>query len=399
MKVLILGSGLMGPAAAYNAMIDPDVSRVTLCDLNQQQLDAAQAKLSGMQGGEKLDTVVLDISDEDAAAQLMADFDVVLGALPLVLIPAEIRAAVAAKTPLVDLYFPVTVDAAGMAALRQQVEAAGITVVLGCGVGSPGMTEMSARYLAEKLDRVDELYVRCGGIPENPKPPLNYKILFDGRQMPLEESDASIVENGELKAVPRYSGTKSIFFSGVGECEEWLEDFPEWLLDMDIFKDLKYGAHTTIRWPGYAAKVTVLKEMGMLSEKPVEVDGVQVAPKSVLDAVLYPHVKMEEGERDITLFRTEVKGEKDGQPRKYLFETVDRYDDVLGFTSMARTTAFTGAIVSRMIARGDLKATGMFMSEQAIFGSLFDTLLSELAVAGVRFTLTTEKVEPLGLTR
>lgn len=396
MKFLILGSGLMGPAAAYNAMIDPDVSRVTLCDLDQQQLDAAQAKLSGMQGGEKLDTVTLDVSDEDAAAQLMADFDVVLGALPLVLIPAEIRAAVAAKTPLVDLYFPVTVDAAGMAALRQQVEAAGITVVLGCGVGSPGMTEMSARYLAEKLDRVDELYVRCGGIPENPKPPLNYKIVFDGRQMPLEESDASIVENGELKAVPRYSGAKSIFFSGVGECEEWLEDFPEWLLEMEILKDLKYGAHTTIRWPGYAAKVTVLKEMGMLSKKPVEVDGVQVAPKSVLDAVLYPHVKMEEGERDITLFRTEVKGEKDGQPRKYLFETVDRYDDVLGFTSMARTTGFTGAIIARMIARGDLKVKGMFMSEQAVFGPLFDMLVSELAAAGVRFTLTTTKVEPLG---
>jgi hypothetical protein len=35
----------------------------------------------------------------------------------------------------------------------------------------------------------------------------------------------------------------------------------------------------------------------------------------VLDAVLYPHVKMEEGERDMTLFRTEVKGEKDaGNP-------------------------------------------------------------------------------------
>jgi len=399
MKVLILGSGLMGPAAAYNAMIDPDVSRVTLCDVDEQQLDAAQAKLEGMQGGEKLDTVVLDVRDEDAAARLMADYDVVLGALPPVLIPAGIRAAVAAKTPLVDLYFPDTVDAAGMAALRQQVEAAGIVVVLGCGIGSPGITEMSARYLAEKLDRVDELYMRCGGIPENPKPPLDYKIVFGGREMPLEESDASIVENGRLEIVPRYSGARSIFFSGVGECEEWLEDFPDWLLDMDIFKNLKHAAHTTIRWPGYAAKVTVLKEMGMLSEKPVEVDGVQVAPKSVLDVVLYPHVKMEEGERDITLFRTEVKGEKDGQPRKYLFETVDRCDDVLGFTSMARTTGFTGAIVSRMIARGDLKATGMFMSEQAIFGPLFDTLLSELAAAGVRFTLTTEKVEPLGLTR
>ncbi len=395
MKVLILGSGLMGPAAAYNAMIDPDVSRVTLCDLSQQQLDAAQAKLSGMQDGEKLDTVVLDTRDEDAAAQLMADYDVVLGALPPVLIPAEIRAAVAAKTPLVDLLFPVTVDDAGMAALRQQVEAAGITVVLGCGV-SPGMTEMSARNLAEKLDRVDELYIRCGGIPENPKPPLDYKIVFGGRSMPLQESDASIVENGELKIVPRYSGAKSIFFSGVGECEEWLEDFPEWLLEMEILKDLKYAAHTTIRWPGYAAKVTVLKEMGMLSREPVEVDGVQVAPKSVLDAVLYPRVKMEEGERDITLFRTEVKGEKDGQPREYQIETVDRYDNVLGFTSMARTTSFTGAIVARMVARGDIKTTGMFMSEQVIFGPLFDTLVSELAAAGVRFTLTTKKVEPLG---
>jgi len=386
----------MGPAAAYNAMIDPDVSRVTLCDVDPQQLSAAQAKLEGMQGGEKLDTVTLDVRDEDAAARLMADYDVVLGALPLVLIPAEIQAAAAAKTSLVDLYYPVTVDETGMAALRQQVEAAGITVVLGCGVGSPGLTEMSARYLAEKLDRVDELYVRCGGIPKDPKPPLNYKIVFDGRQMPLEESDASIVENGELKAVPRYSGAKSIFFSGVGECEEWLEDFPEWLLDMEIFKDLKYAAHTTIRWPGYAAKVTVLKEMGMLSEKPVAVDGVQVAPKRVLDAVLYPHVKMEEGERDITLLRTEVKGEKDGQPRKYLIEMVDRYDDDLGFTSMARTTSFTGAIVARMIARGDLKAKGMFMSEQAVFGPPFDQLVSELAAAGVRFTLTTEKVELLG---
>lgn len=85
-----------------------------------------------------------------------------------------------------------------------------------------------------------------------------------------------------------------------------------------------------------------------------------------------------------------------GQRRKYVIEMVDRYDDALGFTSMARTTGFTGAIIARMIARGDLKVKGMFMSEQAVFGPLFDMLVSELATAGVRFTLTTEKVEPLG---
>ncbi len=50
MKILVLGSGLMGPAAAFNAMSDPAVSQVTLCDMNQQQLDAAQAKLERMRG-------------------------------------------------------------------------------------------------------------------------------------------------------------------------------------------------------------------------------------------------------------------------------------------------------------------------------------------------------------
>jgi len=29
-KILVLGSGLMGPAAAFNAMSDPQVSQVTL---------------------------------------------------------------------------------------------------------------------------------------------------------------------------------------------------------------------------------------------------------------------------------------------------------------------------------------------------------------------------------
>ena len=51
-----------------------------------------------------------------------------------------------------------------------------------------------ARYLAEKLDRVDELHIQCGGIPEKPTPPLGYKIVFGGRQMPLRDFDGHTVE-------------------------------------------------------------------------------------------------------------------------------------------------------------------------------------------------------------
>ena len=391
MKILVLGSGLMGPAAAFNAMLDPAVSQVTLCDMNQQQLDAAQAKLESMEGGEKLSAVVLDLNDQEAASKLMADFDAIVAALPKVAISLGIRAALTAETPLVDLGWPPETK---IADIKQQAKATGTLIVPGCGV-EPGLTEIVARYLAEKLDRVDELHIKCGGIPEEPAPPLGYKIVFGGRQMPLRESDARIVQDGTLVPVPRYSGAEQVFFPGVGECEAWHEGFMPWLMDLKALKGLKLGTQMTCRWPGYAAKVNVLKEMGLLSQEPVDVDGVQVVPKKLLDALLYPHVKLEEGERDITLFRVEATGEKDGYPRRYKVEMVDRYDEVLGFTSMARTTAFTAAIVARMIARGDIQATGFLTPEQVVVGPLFDTLLDELAAANVQLEITTEKTKAL----
>ncbi|UCC62724.1 MAG: saccharopine dehydrogenase NADP-binding domain-containing protein [Anaerolineae bacterium] len=392
MKILVLGSGLMGPASAFNVMSDPQVSQVALCDASQQQLDAAQAKLRGMEGSEKLTAVALDLSDQAAASQLMAGFDAVVAALPRTAIPFGIRAAVAAGKPLVDLSWP---SEEALPALRQAVEDAGALVIPGCGV-EPGLTEIMARHLAEKLDRVDVLHIKCGGIPEKPAPPLGYKIVFGGRQMPLREGDAWVAENGKLKAVPRYSGVEPVIFPGVGEVEAWHEGFMPWLLELEALKGLKRGSQKTFRWPGYAAKVTVLREMGLLSHEPVEVEGMRVAPKKVLDAVLYPRVRLEEGERDITLFRVEAVGEKQGQPRRYKIEMVDRYDEALGFTSMARTTAFTGAIVARMVARGDLKTRGFVTPEKVITGPLFEKLVEELAAVNVRFDVTTEKVSVLG---
>jgi lysine 6-dehydrogenase len=372
-------------------MLDPAVSQVTLCDMNQQQLDAAQAKLESMEGSEKLSAVVLDFNDREAASKLMADFDAIVAALPKAAVSLGIRAALAARTPLVDLGWSLKTK---VAEIKQQAKAAGTLIIPGCGV-EPGLTEIVARYLAEKLDRVDELHIKCGGIPEEPAQPLGYKIVFGGRQMPLRESDARIVQDGTLVPVPRYSGTEQVFFPGVGECEAWHEGFMPWLMDLEVLKDLKLGTQMTCRWPGYAAKVTVLKEIGLLSQEPVDVDGVPVVPKNLLDALLYPHVKLEEGERDITLFRVEATGEQDGYPRRYKVEMVDRYDEVLGFTSMARTTAFTGAIVARMIARGDIKATGFLMPEQVVVGPLFDTLLDELAAANVQLEITTKKTKAL----
>jgi lysine 6-dehydrogenase len=375
----------MGPAAAFNALADPDVAQVVVGDKEQRQLDACAHKLASLPGAEKLRTARLDLSDQAAAARLLADFDVALGALPWSASLLAIRAALQAGTPFVDLARP---DEEQWPELRRAAKAAGGLVVLGCGL-EPGLTEIMSRHLAEKLERVDELHIKVGGIPEKPAPPLGYKIVFGGRQLPLHESDAFVVENGQLKLVPRYSGVEPVFFAGVGECEAWHEGFLPWLLELPALKNLRVGTQKTVRWPGYAAKVTVLKEMGLLSLEPVKVEGVAVAPKKLLDALLYPRVRLAEGERDITVFRVEAVGEKAGRPRRYRMDMVDRYDE-LGFTSMARTTSFTGAIVARLIARGDIQATGVFPPEQLLSGPLFDRLVGELAAAGIRFELMKE---------
>jgi lysine 6-dehydrogenase len=391
MQILILGSGLMGPASAFRAMCQPDVSHVMLCDMQPAQLARAREQLADKQGSEKLETAVLDMNDQAEAGRLMAAYDVILSAVPRSAVGLAMQASAAAGKPIVDLNWP---PDAHLPATRQAVEAAGILAVPGCGL-EPGLTEIMARYLAEKMDRVDELHIKCGGIPEKPEPPLGYKIVFGGRQMPLHDWDGCWVENGELKPVARYSGAEPITVPGVGECEAWHEGLMPWLLELEPLKALKVGTQKTIRWPGFGAKVGVLKELGLLSEDPIEVDGVRVSPKRVIDEVLYPQVRLRPGERDISVLRVEVSGEQDGFARSYRIDMVDRFDEATGFSSMARTTGFTAAIVACMIGRGDVQASGWLSPEKIITGPLFSRLVRELRMWGIEFNMTTQLAERL----
>ncbi len=388
MKILVVGVGLMGPAAAYNAISDPDVTQVGLCDSDRLKLDETARKLSSLPGGEKLTLHELDLGDGATAAELFSTYDAILTALPWSASLLAFDAALRSGTPVVDLAIP---DDAKVQELRFRAEHDNGMIVLGCGL-EPGLTEIVARQLATQLDSIEELHIKCGGIPEVPSGPLGYKIVFGGRQLPLRTIDALVVEKSEPRLAPRYSGLELTGFEGVGEVEAWHEGMMPWLLDMPEFARLREGSQKTIRWPGYGVKATLLNELGLLSQEPLEVGDVTVIPKQVVDTLLYPHVKLEEGEGDITLFRVELIGTKDGERRHLRADMVDRYDRELGFTSMARTTAFTGAIAARMIARGDISACGLFTAEEVITGPLYDRMLAELAAEGIHFTITSSSI-------
>lgn len=391
MRVLVLGSGLMGPAAALYLMADPDVSRVVLGDRDRRRLAAAKRRLVPFPGSGKLETAAVDVTETAETVRAFVEAEVIVSALPQPASAPAIRAAAQAKRPLVDLTLPTAAD---WTDLRARVAAAEVAVVIGCGV-DPGLTEIAARHLAERLDRVNELHLRCGGIPERPEPPLGYKIVFGGRELPLREVPAEIVEKGEVLKVPRYSGVETLHFPEVGEVEAYHEGFAPWLLELPALHGLHLGTQKTIRWPGYAARVSVLRELGLLGREPVAVDGAQVAPLRLLNAVLEPRVRLRRGERDLALFRVEARGAKAGRPCRYRLESVIRPDAARQLTAMARVTAFTAAITALLTGRGELREIGLLTPERAIHGPLFHRLFDELAAAGIHFELTTEETEPL----
>jgi saccharopine dehydrogenase-like NADP-dependent oxidoreductase len=380
----------MGPAAATEAMTDPSVTQVGLCDANPAQLDRALSDLARRPGAAKIRPACLDLADRAQAVALLRGHDVAVDALPARATPLAVHAALEAGTPLV------TLSARGAAAipdLMHEAERRGGLVVLGCGL-EPGLSEILARRLAEQLDRVAELHIQCGGVPERPAPPLGYKIVFGGRELPLRETPALTVEDGRVVSVPRYSGVESVTVPGVGELEAWHEGFATSLLDVPALGGLRVGSQKTLRWPGYAGKVSVLRDLGLLSESPVVVDGSPVIPKHVLDAVLYPRVRLEPGERDLAILRVEAIGERTGQPARVRAEMVDRWTD--GFTAMARTTSFTASVVARMISRGEVVGRGAQRPESIVAGAAVDALLRALVGHGIRVTFSEE---PPGVAR
>lgn len=383
MHILVLGGGLMGPAAAAEALRDPATSSVTVADISQSSLDACMARIAGEPRAERLRIEVADVRDASAIDRLLVRTDAVISALPWAVARGVMEAAAQRGAPVIDL---ARVPDAEWASAQARLSSARSLVVLGCGV-EPGLTEILARHLAEQLDQVDEVHIKCGGVPEHPTGPLGYKIVFGGRSLPLKPADGYAVENGKLASVPRYSGVEPVAFDGLGELEAWHEGFMPWLLDLKCLTNLKRGTQKTIRWPGYAAKATFLKDAGLLNAEPIEVDGVRVSPKRVLDAVLGPAVRMSDADRDITLLRVDVVGRSGERPRALRAEMVDRHDGV--FTSMARTTAFTASIVARLAAAGRLARPPRSPAtpEQVVVGAAFDELIAALAASGVRIEI------------
>jgi saccharopine dehydrogenase-like NADP-dependent oxidoreductase len=78
----------------------------------------------------------------------------------------------------------------------------------------------------------------------------------------------------------------------------------------------------------------------------------QVRPIDLTSKLLFEQWKLEPGQQDLTVLQVVVEGYKGDTRTTYTYDLLDRYDAETGTTSMARTTGYTCAIVTRQVARG-----------------------------------------------
>ena len=177
MKLLVIGSGMMGSAAAFDMARQSQVAAVTLADSDLKRAKEVAARVNKMTADQKVHGLELDAADQKSATKLMRGHDAALSAVPYFLNLGLAKAAVEARCHFADLGGNNTVVRQELA-LCEKAEKRGVALAPDCGL-SPGMATILGGELVRRLGgRADALKLYVGGLPEKPMPPFHYQLLF-----------------------------------------------------------------------------------------------------------------------------------------------------------------------------------------------------------------------------
>ncbi|MDL2716248.1 MAG: saccharopine dehydrogenase C-terminal domain-containing protein [Acidobacteriota bacterium] len=380
-RATVLGAGLVGSLIART--LAADGWDVLVCDRSEDALGA----LAGLP---RVATARLDFAKQSSIAAAVAPADVVVGAVPGFLGHAMLKTVIEARKPLADISFAPE-DPLALDALAKEK---GVPAIVDCGV-SPGLSNLGCGRAAAwfDADALDSIVISVGGLPFLRSQPWEYRAVFSPTDVIEEYTRPSrLVEDGKVLTRPALSDVTRFEVPGVGTLEGFLTDGLRTVLTTVKARNLR---EETLRWPGHAEKMRLLRDAGFFGDVPVEAGGVRVSPRAVAEALLFPMWKRPEGEEEFTVLRVESKGSRAGRPARLVHGLFDRTDAKTGATSMARTTGFPCVIAAQLLAAGTFREPGVFPLE--LLGArpgLFAAFVDGLAARGVAFSESQEDPWP-----
>jgi lysine 6-dehydrogenase len=380
MKVAVLGGlGLQGRAAIADLAASAGVEEVVCVDT---ALDSA-ARLAGLADLNRVRFVVPEGPIRPVLADVMRHVDAVVDLLPLPLMREAILAAIETGTPLVTTNY-----AESVADLAPAAESSGVSIMSECGL-DPGIDLVLYARAARQFDTITAIDSYCGGIPEEKArtQPLSYKVSWNLDMVLMSQNrDSVLVEGGERVDVPACQQHDNPFIHEISvEGLGMLEAFPNgdashYAAMLGVTDGLQRTGRYSLRWPGWSAFWSPLKQLGFLSEDPVPGLHASVSPREFLGRLLGPQLQYGADEKDLCVMRNVFRGVEGGRRKTVTSELVIERDLKSGLFGMSLGVGYPASIVAQMLARRDIAQPGLLNPLAHVPDGLF---LDELAKRGI----------------
>ena len=378
MNYLVLGAGMMGRAAAYDlAHFGPD-DQIVLADID------GEAALQVARGiGPAVRPLRLDVNDDHDLLQALAGMHVVISAVSYSVNLRVARAALRAGVHMCDLGGNNEVVDRQLA-LDAEARACDLTILPNCGL-APGLINILAMTGANEFDTLDAIHLRVGGLPQKPRPPLNYQLVFSAEGLLNEYIEkATVIRDGKVLLVDSMADCEEISFAKPYDSLEAFNTSGGLSTLTTLLKgkvrDLDYK---TIRYKGHCEKFKTLLDLGFAGSEPIMVGSTVRTSREFFTELL--RKKLDFRDRDVVLARATITGMQREKRRTLAYEFIDYYDEHTPMTAMMRTTAFPTTIIARMLADGTIRTRGVIPPEACVPG---EAMIRELGRRNITVSKT-----------
>ena len=180
--------------------------------------------------------------------------------------------------------------------------------------------------------------------------PWEYETPFSpGDVIQIYTRPARLRRHGVEVTLPALSEVELVEFPGLGTLEAFNTDGLRSLLRTCKTPEM---VERTMRCPGHAEKMQMLREAGFFSTENVLVASGQARRRDVAEALHIGAWRFDEGEPDLTVMRIVIEGAKDDHAIPHTYNLLDYYNTDTATSSLARTIGYTCTGMARLVARG-----------------------------------------------
>jgi lysine 6-dehydrogenase len=374
----ILGSGMQGTAAAYDLAQHADPTEIRMGDVLLDQAQARADRVNSLTGKNLCKAFQVDALDPESLGRFLDPVDVVLSCVPYWMHPRIASVAIRHKTSMVDMGGDTAV-AWETLKLDEQAKQEGVSIVPDTGL-APGLVNDLGNYLMETLQPAESIKLYCGGLPQNPKPPFNYKLVFNVEGLVTEYSHkADVVRDGKVVQVDTLAELEKLQVDGLGEMEAFTTSGGSSTAPFTHEGKIGTYEYKTIRFPGHCERMRIFKDYGFWSHDPLKTRSGEAIPVEVFHKLMGEALR-DPNDKDQVIVRGVGIGMKDGKRTRIQIDIHEKHDDTTGFTAMERLTGFSTATYAKHLSEGGC-APGAHRYETAMSGRKF---LDEIQKRGIK---------------